>query len=93
MTATTTFKPASSATVEFPSVRQQIHDLAARHGVVYEETPLDRLADDHARLSDSEVTLDETERLIMALQRAAVITAEEAGNLHDAYIRGDLGLS
>ena len=91
MPTSTTRRP-RSATSKHPSVRRQIHDLAARHGVVYEETPLDRLADDHARLSDSEVTLDETEKLLLALNRADVISDAEHGTLLDAYIRGDLGL-
>ena len=91
MPTSTTRRP-RSATSKLPSVRRQIHDLAARHGVVYEETPLDRLADDHARLSDSEVTLDETESLLLALRRAGAITDDEGRALHDAYIRGDLGL-
>jgi hypothetical protein len=77
----------------YPPVRQRIHDLAAKHGVVYVRTTLDTLADAHARLSDSEVALDETENLITALQRAGILSANDATDLHDAYICGDLGLS
>ncbi len=77
----------------YPSVRQYIHDLAARHGVIYQQTALDQLSDAYARLSDSDVELDETENLITALRRAKVISDDEGSDLHDAYIRGDLGLS
>jgi hypothetical protein len=76
----------------YPPVRQRIHDLAAKHGVVYVRTTLDTMADAHARLSDSEVTLDETENLLIALRRAGIIDDDTHGDLHDAYIRGDLGL-
>jgi hypothetical protein len=94
MTASSKLAPRpASAEPHYPSVRRKIHDLAAAHGVVYERTPLDTLADAHARLSDSEVTLDETELLLVALRRADVIDDEGHGDLHDAYIRGDLGLS
>ena len=83
-------RPAAQALL---SIREHVHGLAIAHGVVYEETALDQLANAHARLSDNDVTLDETERLIIALRRAGVVTDEEGSRLHDAYIRGDLGLS
>ena len=76
----------------WPSVRQHIHDLAAKHGVTYAQTPMDRLADVMAAMSDSAVELDETEKLITALERAGVITRDEGADLHDSYVRGDLGL-
>ena len=74
------------------SVRRRIHDLAAKHGVVYAATAIDQLANAHARLSDNDVTLDETENLVTALERAGVITDEEGRRLHSAYIR-ELGLT
>jgi hypothetical protein len=60
---------------------------------ITEQTALDQLSDAHARLSDSDVELDETEQLLMALRRAKILSDDEGGDLHDAYIRGDLGLS
>ena len=74
------------------SVRRRIHDLAAEHGVVYAATAFDQLANTHARLSDNDVTLDETENLVTALERAGVITDDEGRRLHSAYIR-ELGLT
>ena len=69
-----------------------IRDLAARHRVTYVETPSDRQADDFARMSDCEVKLDAAELLLMALVRAGVLTRNQHADLHDAYIRNDLGL-
>jgi hypothetical protein len=81
--------PAKAST----SVRQRIRELAAAHGVAYTQTAFDRLAHDHARLSDNDLTLDETENLITALERAGVITDDEGWKLHGLYLRDDLGLS
>ena len=39
-----------------------------------------------SRLSDAEVTPDETENLLLALYRAGVIDAEQNAALHHAYI-------
>ena len=69
-----------------------IQALAARHGVAYVETASDRQAADFARLSDCAVELDQNERLVTALLRSGVITRAEHDDLHDAYIRNDLGL-
>ena len=70
-----------------------IRDLAACHNVVYAQTVSDLQCDDFARLADSAVRFDETELLIIALRRAGIVTASERADLHDAYIRNDLGLS
>ena len=70
-----------------------VRELAAHHDVVYVQTASDRQCDDFARLSDSEVRFDEAELLIIALARANIITHAEKADLHDAYIRRDLGLS
>ena len=69
-----------------------IQALAARHGVAYVETASDRQAAVFARLSDCAVDLDPNERLLTALLRSALITETEHDDLHDAYIRNDLGL-
>ncbi len=71
-----------------------IQALAAKHGIVYEETQTDRTADTYLRLSDGgESETDATEHLLLALYRAGVITDQEELDLHDAYIRNDLGLT
>ena len=69
-----------------------IQALAARHGVAYVETASDRQSADFARLSDCAVELDGNERLLTALLRSALISESEHDDLHDAYIRNDLGL-
>lgn len=70
-----------------------VRDLARRHNIAYVQTASDRQCDDFARLSDSEVRFDETELLIIGLGRAKIISDAEEADLHDAYIRNDLGLS
>lgn len=74
------------------TVGPYIRALAARHGVAYVETASDRQCADFARLSDSDVRLDDTERLLTALYRSGKITRAERNDLHEAYIRNDLGL-
>ena len=69
-----------------------IQALAARHGSTYVETASDRQAADFARLSDCAVELDHNERLLTALLRSGFISESEHDDLHDAYIRNDLGL-
>lgn len=69
-----------------------VRSLAADHGVEYAETASDRQCTDFARLSDAATQPDGNERLLAALLRAGVITRAEHDDLHDAYIRNDLGL-
>ena len=69
------------------SAAERIRELARRHGVAYERTALDDYADDVARLSDSEVELDEVGQLIVALGRAGVVSGPEGVALHAAYLR------
>ena len=89
--ADTTLDARPTAPTSSP-VQRRIHDLAAEHGVVYAATAFDLLANAHARLSDNDVTLDETENLVTALERAGVVTEEEGRRLHSAYLR-ELGLT
>ena len=76
----------TSARAVAPSVAEQIRELARAHGVMFERTALDDYADTVSRLSDAEVTHDETENLLLALYRAGVIDAEQNATLHHAYI-------
>ena len=57
----------AAAISTFLSVRQHIHDLGAKHGVVCEQTAPDHLAVDHAGLFDYDVEFNHTEELIIAL--------------------------
>jgi hypothetical protein len=64
-----------------------VRALAEQHGVVYTKTPLDVWAHHVTRLCDDEVTLDEVELLLVALERAGHITGPEAARLHASYLR------
>ena len=92
-TLTTTLAKPTRLQIPKGRVGPFIRDLAALHNVAYAQTASDRQCDDFARLSDSAVAFDETELLIIALGRASIITDAEEADLHDAYIRNDLGLS
>ena len=63
-----------------------ISTLAWTHGITAEPAPIDAFADAAARLSDAEVTFDRTERLLLGLARADLITDEERFALHAAYL-------
>jgi hypothetical protein len=68
------------------STKSYIQDLAKKHGVSYVETANDRMANIFTALSGDEVTLDETELLIIALSRANVITKKEVMTLMHKYL-------
>jgi len=68
-------------------VKQQIRDLAKEHHVTYEEGPRDRLAHAITELAGDEVVFDETELLLVALQRAGVITRKDAVLMQADYRR------
>ncbi|OAJ60812.1 hypothetical protein A6V36_01775 [Paraburkholderia ginsengiterrae] len=60
---------------EIPTIglRKFIADLAKRHGVVYVRDDTSALAAVITRLSDDDLTPDETEKLVIALGRANII--------------------
>jgi hypothetical protein len=66
--------------------KERIHALARVHGVVYELEPLDDLADAFTRLAGDDVELDDTELLLLALERAGCLSTKEADRLHVAYL-------
>ena len=67
-------------------VAAAISTLAWTHGITAEPAPIDAFADAAARLSDAEVTFDRTERLLLGLARADLITDEQRFALHAAYL-------
>ncbi len=69
------------------SAKDEILALARQHGVSYEPTELDQLADDMARLSGEDGKLDEVEEILLALERAGKISTPEADRFHVAYMR------
>jgi hypothetical protein len=68
-------------------LRAYIIKLAHRHGVSYVKTPSDQLAQVITNLSDDDVEMDDVERLIIALERAGVISSEQVVPLHIHYLR------
>jgi len=64
-----------------------IRALAEQHGVAYTRTAPDLWAPHVSRLADDEITLDETELLLIALQRAGDVTRAEALQLQAEYLR------
>lgn len=64
-----------------------IVSLAKLHGVPYIKTAYDDLADMITKLSDDDVELDETELLLIALERAGIIASEDVIPLHISYLR------
>jgi hypothetical protein len=74
-----------TAKTKLRSAEEEI--LAREHGVTYQPTELDELADTFARLSGDDVELDEPALLLIALERAGHITSTEAARLHGEYLR------
>lgn len=68
------------------SAEQRIRDLAAEYGVRPVRTKLDAWSDDVARLSDADIAPDEVIDLVVALQRAGVVTAKQAVDLCGDYL-------
>ena len=64
-----------------------ITTLASTHGISAAPKPIDDFANTVSRLSDTEVTFDRVERLLLALTRAGLVTDAERFALHAAYLR------
>jgi hypothetical protein len=73
--------------VKTRSVLEEIIALARQHGVTYTSMPLDKLGDAMARLAGDDMELDDTERLLLALERAGHLSPADANRLHVAYMR------
>jgi hypothetical protein len=69
------------------TAKQQIDLLVEQHGITYHQTELDELADTYSRLSDNEVELDETELLLLELDRSGILTGKDNDFLHLQYLR------
>lgn len=68
-----------------------IRALAEQHRVAYTETAIDVLGHHITRLSGDDVVLDDTELLLLALERAGHVSGVDAVCLHAAYLhRGKL---
>ena len=68
-------------------VATAIDTLAHRHGITAAAEPVDAFVNTMTRLcSDIEVTFDHTERLLIGLARAGVISDEQRFELHAGYL-------
>jgi hypothetical protein len=69
------------------TAKQTIHQLANQHGISHHHSRLDELGEAFSRLSDNEVELDDTEWLLVELDRANILTGLENTQLHAQYLR------
>jgi hypothetical protein len=75
------------ASVKARSAKDEILALARQHGVVYKPAVLDELGNAMSRLSGDNVQLDDTEHLLLALERAGHLSSTDTNRLHVAYMR------
>lgn len=68
-------------------VASRVRKLAQEHHVSYTAGPRDRLAHHITRLAGDDVSLDEVELLLVALQRAGVVSGKDAVLMHADYLR------
>lgn len=61
--------------------------IAAQHGVSYTPIASDAWADDATRLADDDVSLDEIELILIALQRSGHLSKAEALQLQMDHLR------
>lgn len=71
---------------------EYITGLAHQHGVRYERTPGDAMADVLTSLADDAVKMDAVALLLIALERAGVVPSEEVVPLHVNYLREKLNV-
>lgn len=69
------------------TVMAQVHELALQHNVTYRAGPRDGFAQTMSNLAGNSVQLDSTGKLIVALQRAGVISRDVAVVLQAQYLR------
>jgi hypothetical protein len=69
------------------SAREKILALARAHGIAYRPNALDDLGDAVTRLAGDDVRFDDTELLLLALERAGCVSTGEADRLHIAHMR------
>ncbi len=68
-------------------IKDVIRALAERHRVAYRQTGTDALAYHITRLAGDDVVFDETEQLLIALQRAGHLSRIDAVLLQADYLR------
>jgi hypothetical protein len=69
------------------SAREQILALARECGIAYLPNAVDDLGNVITQLAGDDVRFDETELLLLALERAGCVSTGEADRLHIAHMR------
>lgn len=75
------------AAADMDDVASAIRTLARLHGITGDAEPIDHFAHAASRLADAAVDLDPVERLLVGLQRKAVVTPQQGFALHAIYLR------
>jgi hypothetical protein len=69
------------------AAQDEILALARKHGVTYMPMPLDKLGEAMSHLAGDDIELDDTERLLLALERSGHLSTKDANRLHVAYMK------
>jgi hypothetical protein len=69
------------------TAEQTIRHLASQYGIVHHHSMLDEWCDKLSELSDGEVELDETQLLLVELDRAGILTGKDNTILHGQYLQ------
>lgn len=85
---TVAFAPKTDARSNKDRAAAIVLKLAHQHNIHYVKTARDRWADKVTELAGDEVQFDEIEQLIIALERAKVVSSDDATNLIKAYLGG-----
>jgi len=67
------------------SAKEQILNLATKHGILAEKTPIDHLGDAITRLADDHVESDETDMLLVHLFHQGHVSSETFSELMYAW--------
>ena len=87
MSLATKIDPLHLAIAGMDDVATAIRTLARSYGIDGAPEPIDDFALAVSRLADAEVDLDPVERLLVGLQRRAILTPQEGFALHAIYLR------
>jgi hypothetical protein len=69
------------------TTKQKIQQLANQNNITHYHSQLDEWGNNISRLSDSEVELDETQWLLIELNRAGILTGKDNSQLHLQYLQ------
>jgi hypothetical protein len=75
-----------NATIPTSGLREYVIGFAQQHGVTYIKTPHDELAEVITRLSDDDVEMDDVRCLLIALNRAGVMSTKRMGQILVNYL-------